>query len=78
MGSKGSLKKKGKATPEAQMPTSVINRCLSLDRDRMKGLILERICGLIPIDNDCGVKDEWAWNLFCDIIFPNPVTTPHF
>jgi hypothetical protein len=26
----------------------------------------------------CGVKDERAWDLFCGIIFLDPVTTRHF
>jgi len=29
------------------------------------------------IYNVCGVKDEWAWDLFSDIIFLDPVTTCH-
>jgi hypothetical protein len=61
-----------------KMPTSVINRRLSLDRDRIKGFTLEHIHGLIQIYNVCGVKDERAWDLFYDIIFLDPVTTCHF
>jgi len=74
----GSRKGKGKATTRAKMPTSVINRHLSLDRDRIKGFISEHICGLIPIYNVCGIKNERAWDLFYDIIFLDPVTTRHF
>jgi len=76
MAPKGSSKGKGKA--RAKMPTSVINRRLSLDRDRIKEFISEHICGLICIDNFCGVKDERAWDLFYDTIFLDPVTTHHF
>jgi len=60
------------------MPTSVINRRLSLDRDRIKGFISEHIRGLIRIYNVCGVKDERAWDLFYDIIILDPVMTRHF
>jgi hypothetical protein len=59
------------------MPTSVINRRLSLDLDRIKGLISEHIRGLIQIYNVCSLKDERAWDLFYDIIFLDPVTTRH-
>jgi hypothetical protein len=76
MAPKGSSKVKGKAT--AKMPTSVINRRLSLDRDRIKGFISEHICRLIQIYNVSGVKDVRAWDLFYDIIFLDPVTTRHF
>jgi len=62
----------------AKMPTSVINRRLSLDWDRIKRFISEHIRGLIRIYNVCGVKDERAWDLFYDIIFLDPVTTRHF
>ena len=78
MALKGSCKGKGKATTRAKMPTSVINRDLSLDRDRIQGFISENICGLIQIYNVCGIKDERAWDLFYDIIFLGPVTTRHF
>jgi hypothetical protein len=78
MAPKGSRKGKGKATARATMPTSVINRCLTLDRDRIKGFISEHIRGLIQIYNVCGVKDERAWDLFYEIIFLDPVTTRHF
>jgi hypothetical protein len=76
MAPKGSSKGKGK--PRAKMPTSVINRRLSLDRDRIKGFIAEHIRGIIRIYNVCGVKDERACDLFYDIIFLDPVTTRHF
>jgi hypothetical protein len=78
MAPKGSRKGKGKATARAKMPTSVINRRLSLNRDRIKGFISEHIRGLIRIYNVCGVNDERAWDLFYDIIFLDPVTTCHF
>jgi len=78
MAPKGSRKGKRKATARAKMRTSVINRCLSLDRDRIKGFISEHIRGPIRIYNVCGVKDERAWDLFYDIIFLDPVTTRHF
>jgi len=60
------------------MPTSVINGCLSLNWDRIKGFISEHIRGLIRIFNVCSVKDDRAWDLFDDIIFLDPVTTRHF
>jgi hypothetical protein len=75
MAPKGSSKGKGKA--RTKMLTSVINRRLSLDRDRIKAFISEHIRGLIRIYNVCGVKDERAWDLFYDIIFLDPVTTRH-
>jgi hypothetical protein len=78
MAPKGCRKGKGKATARAKMPTSVINRPLSLGRDRIKGFISEHIHGLIQIYNVCGVKDERAWDLFYDIIIPDPVTNRHF
>jgi len=77
MATKGSRKRKGKVTARATMPTSDINRSLSLDRDRIKGFISEPIHGLIRIYNVCGVKDEGAWALFYDIIFLDPATTRH-
>jgi hypothetical protein len=76
MATKGGSKGKGNA--RAKMPTSVINRRLLFDRDRIKGFISEHIRGLIPIYNVCGVKDARAWDLFYDIIFLDPVTTRHF
>jgi len=78
MAPKGSREGKGKATARVKMPTSVINRHLSLDRDRIKGFISEHIRGVIRIYNLCGVKDERAWDLSYDIIFLDPVTTRHF
>jgi len=78
MAHKGSHQGKGKATARSKMPTSVINRCLSLDQDRIKGCILEHIHGLILIYNVCAVKDERAWDLFYEIIFLDPVMTRHF
>jgi hypothetical protein len=60
------------------MPTSVINRLLSLNQDHIKGFIPERICGLICIFNDCGIKHENSWDRWYDIIFLDPVTTSHF
>jgi len=76
MAPKGSSKGKGKA--RAKMPTSVINRRLSLERDHIKGFISEHICGLIRIYNVCGVKNERAWDLFYDMIYLDPVPTRHF
>jgi len=76
MAPKGSSKDKGKA--RAKMPTSVVNRRLSLDPDRIKGFISEDILGRIQIYNACDVKAERAWDLFYDIIFPDPVTTRQF
>jgi hypothetical protein len=75
MAPKGSSKQKGKAT--VKMPTLVSNRRLSFDQDRIKGFILEHICGLIRIYNVCDINDERAWDLFYDIIFLHPVTTHH-
>jgi hypothetical protein len=69
MAPKGSSNGMGKA--RAKMPTSVINRRLSLAWDRIKGFIPEHIRGLIRIYNV-------AWDLFYDIIFLDPVTTRHF
>jgi len=78
MAPKGSSRGKGNTTVKAKMPTSVVNRLLSLDRDRIKVFISEHIRGLIWIYNVFGVKDERAWALFYDIIFLDPVTTCHF
>jgi len=78
MALKGSRKGKGKATARANMPTSVINQHLLLDRDCIKGFISEYIRGLIRIYKVCGVKDERARDFFYDIIFLDPVTTRHF
>jgi hypothetical protein len=76
MADKGNSTGKGKA--KAKMPTSVINRRLSLDRDVKQGFISGHIHELIRIYNVCGVKDDRAWDLFYDIIFLDPVTTRHF
>jgi hypothetical protein len=78
MALKGRSKGKGNATVRAKIRMSVINRCLSLDRERIKGFISEHIRRLICIYNICGVKDERAWDLFYDMIFLDPVTTRHF
>jgi hypothetical protein len=64
-----------KGTASAHLPTWVINRLLSLDRDHIKGFNSEPICRLVRISNVCGIQDEWAWNLFYDIICLDPVTT---
>jgi len=77
MAPKGSRKGKGKATARAKMPTSVKNRRLWLDQDRIKGFISEHIRGLTQIYNVSGVKDARAWDLFYDIIFLVPVATRH-
>jgi len=71
-------KGKGKATARAKMLTSVINGRLSLDQDRLKGFILDHICGLIQIYTAFGIGDERAWDLFYDIMFLDPATTCHF
>jgi len=76
MATKGSCK--GKWNVRAKLPTWVINRRLLLDRDRIKGFILEHIRGVIQLYNVCGVKDESTWDLFCDTNFLDPVTTHHF
>jgi len=76
MAPKGSSKEKGKA--RAKMPTLVINRRLSLDRDCITGFISEHIRGPIRIYNVCGIMDERAWDLFYDIFSLDPVTTRHF
>jgi len=78
MAPEGSQEGKGKATARAKILTSVINRHLSLDLDRMMGFISEHICGHIGIYNVCSVKDERACNLFNDIIYLVQVTTRHF
>jgi hypothetical protein len=78
MAPKGSHKGMGRATARAKMPTSVINQRLALDRNHIKGFISEHIRGLILTYIVCGVKDEKAWDLFCDTFFLDPVTTRHF
>jgi len=69
---------KEQRNPRAKMPTSVINRRLSLDRDRVQGFISEHNSGLIRTYNVCGVKDERARDIFYDIMFLDPVTTRQF
>jgi len=67
----------GKPTARAKVQTSVINRRQLLDHDHIKQFISKHICGLIGIYNISGVKVERAWDIFCDIIFLNPVMTGH-
>jgi len=78
MARKGSCTGEGKATAMAQILTSVINRCPSLDWDQMKGFISEHIGELIWIYNVCGVKDEREWDHFFDVIILDSVMTRHF
>jgi hypothetical protein len=73
MAPKGSSNGKGKA--RAKMPTTCINRRLSLVRDGIMGSISEHICGLIRILNVCGTNNEMAWDLFYVIISLDPVMT---
>jgi len=75
---KGSHKWKGKATATAKMPTSGINRHLSLDQERIMRFVWEYIRVFIQRNNFFGIKDERAWDLFHDIIFLHAVTTRHF
>jgi hypothetical protein len=51
---------KGEGKDRAKMPTSVINRRLSLDQDSIQGFISEHLFGHIGIYNVCGVNDERA------------------
>jgi len=44
----------------------------------MKGSSLEHIHGYIWIYNDCGIKNERAWDLLYDMICLDPVKTSHF
>jgi len=74
---KCSCKGNWKATASAKMPTWVMNGCLSLDRDGIKGFFSEHIRGLIWIYNFCGIKDRRAWDRIYDLIFLDPVTTRH-
>jgi len=74
---KGSHKGQGKATDRARIPTLVINRCLSLVWDSIKGFISEHIRRLIRIYIVWGVNDVRAWDLLYDMIFIDPVTTRH-
>jgi len=60
------------------MPTSGINRSLSLVWDRKKVFMSEPIRGPLWIYNYPGFKEERAWDLFYDIIFLDSVTTHHF
>jgi hypothetical protein len=69
---------KGRGKERAMMLTSFINRCLSLDWERIMGFITEHICGLIWIYNVCSAMDERTWDLFYDIIFLDPVMTHHW
>jgi len=77
MAPNGSRKQKRKATARGTMLTSVMNRRLSLNRDRITGFILEHINRPRRIYNVCGVKKERAWDLLNNIIFLDPVTTRH-
>jgi hypothetical protein len=72
----GSSKGKGKA--RANMLSSVISQCLSLDYNHIKGFISENIHGLIQIYNVCGIKDARALDFIYDRIFVDSVTTRHF
>jgi len=62
----------------AKMPTSVIMRWLLLDWDRIQGILSAQICRLIEILNTCGITNESAWDLFYEIVFPDPVTPRHY
>jgi len=64
MAPKGSRKGKGKATARAKMPTSVIHRRLSLDRNSTTGFISVCIRGLVRMNYVCGVKDQRARTSF--------------
>jgi len=75
MAPKARCKGEGIATARAKLQISVINRHLPLDRDRMKGFISEHFCGLTRICNVCCIQDDRAWDLFCDIVPLDPVTT---
>jgi len=77
MAPKGSHNEKGKATARAKMPTSVISRCLWLDRNCWMGFISELTRGLIWPCSVCGSKDVRRWDLVYDIMFLEPVTTCH-
>jgi hypothetical protein len=78
MAPNGSRKGKGKETARATMPTSVINKRLSLNQDSLKRFISDQIRGLKRIYNVCGGKDERAWDLVDDIIILDPVMTRDF
>jgi hypothetical protein len=60
MAPKGSRKETGEATASVEMRISVINRCLSLDPDRIQGFILEHIRGVIHIYNVTSGNDDRA------------------
>jgi len=76
MAPKGIPKGMGKA--RERMPTAVIKRLLSLDRDRQTEFISGHIRGLRQIYTFGGVKDERAWDLINNIIFLHPVPTHNF
>jgi len=76
-GTKGEPQGKGEDNSYAKMPTLVINRRLTLDRDHIQGFMSEQIHSLVRIYNVCGVQAERDWDLVYDIIFLDPVTTPH-
>ena len=71
------LQRKAKGNCYGTMPTAVINRCLLLDCDHIVGIILEHVRGFIQINKVCSFKDQYAWDLFYDIIILDPVTTHH-
>ena len=73
-----SSKAKGKATDRAIMPTSVINGRLFLDCDHIQGFLSEHVHQVLRIYKVCIVKDQMAWDLVCDVIILDPVTSRHF
>jgi hypothetical protein len=75
---KGNHRENGKLTTRAIMPTSVMNECVLLNRDRVMEFISEGIRESIWIYNVYGINDERALDLFCDLIFLEPVRTAHF
>jgi hypothetical protein len=75
---KGSRKAKGKGRARVKMPTSVMNRGLSLDPDHRKEFISESIPGCTQIYKVCRIRDARALYLFYEIIFVEPVMTRHF
>jgi hypothetical protein len=64
MAPNGSRKEKGKATAMAKMPTSVKNRGLSFNRDRLKGYTSEHFQGLIQIFNILASRMGWHGTSF--------------
>jgi hypothetical protein len=76
-GTKGQQEWKWEGTAGARMPISVIYRCLSFSKDRMKELISEYISGFRWIHIVCSIKNQRAWDFFHDITFLDPVTTRH-